>query len=156
MPLTNSNDYITGRKPTVYPAGPEVVAMRFPLVLATADLVAGVIGQIGVLPAGLVPVAMIVDSDDMDSNASPTLSMSIGVLNAAGTALSTATDDGGAAWATGVVTSQTSGAVFTNSVALNRVNQSQTADRKIGLSITASAATAVSGTIGVTVLFRAP
>ena len=40
MSFTNSNDYITGRKPAVYPAGCEVVAMRFPLSLATADLAA--------------------------------------------------------------------------------------------------------------------
>lgn len=154
MSFTNSNDYITGRKPAVYPAGCEVVAMRFPLSLATADLALNVIGQVGVLPAGCVPVALIVDSDDMDSNGTPTLAMSIGVLNTAGTALSTATDDGGAVWATGVVISEMGGMAFANSAALQRVNQTQ-ADRKIGILVSTASATAVAGVIGVTLLYRA-
>ena len=154
MALTNSNDYITGRKPAVYPAGSEVVAVRFAVDLTTADLVLNRIGQVGVLPAGCVPVAMIVDCDDVDSNATPTVAMSIGVLNAAGTALSTASDDGGAAWATSVATGKAGGMDFPTSKALQRVN-STTSDRSIGILVTAAAATAVAGTIGVTLLYRA-
>jgi hypothetical protein len=80
--------------------------------------------------------------------------MSFGVLNAAGTSLSTATDDGGAAWATGVTVGQAGGAVVPMSRALQRVNQAQ-ADRKIGVSVTAGAATAAAGTLGLTLLYRA-
>jgi hypothetical protein len=154
MPLTNSNDYLTGRKPGVSPAGSEVVAVRFAVDLTTADLAVNRIGEIGVLPAGCVPVQMIVDSDDLDTNATPTIAMSFGVLNAAGTALSTAADDGGAAWATGVTVGQAGGAVVPMSRALQRVNQAQ-ADRKIGVSVTAGAATAAAGTLGLTLLYRA-
>lgn len=154
MPLTNSNDYITGRKPALYPSGSEVVAVRFAVDLTTADLVLNRIGEVGVLPAGCVPVAMIVDCDDVDTNGTPTIAMSVGVLNAAGTALSTATDDGGAAWATSVVTGQAGGMAFPTSKALQRVNQSAS-DRKVGVLVTAAAATAAAGTLGVTLLYRA-
>ena len=153
MPLTNTNDYLTGSKPALYPSGSEVVAVRFAVALTTADLVVNRIGEIGVLPAGCVPVAMIVDSDDLDSNGTPTLAMSIGVLNAAGTALSTTTDDGGAVWAASVTTGRASGMDFPTSRALQRVNPTST-DRKIGVTVTTAAATAAAGTFGVTLLYR--
>jgi len=155
MSFTNSNDYITGRKPVVFPAGSELVAQRFTLDLATADLTVNTIGQIGVLPAGCIPTQLIVDCDDIDSNATPTVAMSIGVLNAAGTALSTSTDDGGGYWATSVVTGKAGGMDFPTTKALQRVNQTSS-DRKIGILITTAAATAVAGTIGVTLYYRAP
>jgi hypothetical protein len=56
MAFTNSNDYLTGRKPVVYPAGAEVVAVRFPIDLVAADLDANDVGSVAILPAGCVPL----------------------------------------------------------------------------------------------------
>ena len=69
MPFAKSNDFITGRKPVPTPAGAEVLAVRFTLALGTADLALNTIGQIGVLPAGCIPVEVQVDGTDMDAGA---------------------------------------------------------------------------------------
>jgi len=69
MSFTKSNDYLDGRKPTITCDCSEVAAVRYPLELVAADLDANDIGAVGILPAGSVPVALYVDSDDLDSNA---------------------------------------------------------------------------------------
>ena len=38
MAFTNSNDYLTGRKPIPFPAGAEDITVRFPLAMTTGDL----------------------------------------------------------------------------------------------------------------------
>ena len=48
MAFTKSNDHLTGRKPAVYPAGAEVVAVRSAIDLVAADLDAN---DVGALPS---------------------------------------------------------------------------------------------------------
>lgn len=149
-----TNDYLTGRKPIPTPAMPNDVTVRFAVTLATADLALNTVGIVGILPAGYVPVAVLFDSDDLDSNGTPTIAWSLGIANAGETDISTATADGGAAWGTGITTSQAGGQSFVTSKALSRV-QSSGSDRKLMLKATAGAATAVAGEVGVTMTFRA-
>ena len=135
-----------------------MIAQRFVIALATADLASGQIGAVGYLPAGCVPLAIEADADQLDSNGSPTFAWSVGLLNAAGTAISTATADGGAAWATGQTIGRTSGGSasgFITSRPLKLVTQSSTGDRSLGLSITGSAATAVAGNFAFTLWYHA-
>lgn len=153
MPFANSNDYLTGRKPVPTPQGSEVVATRFEIDLLTADMVINDIGAVAILPAGAVPVGLRYDSDDLDSNVTPTIAASVGVLDAAGTGLSTATADGGAAWGTGITTSQAGGQSTVLSRAISRVTATQV-DRKIAVLFTAAAATAVAGKVGLTLEYR--
>jgi len=153
-----SNDFLTGRKPVPNAAGIELISQRFSISLATADLANGVIGAIGILPGGHVPVAFELDASQLDSNATPTLAYSVGILNAAGTALSTASADGGAAWATGQTTGRTAGGSASGIVpsrALKTAVQSALADRQIGILLTAAAATAVAGDLNLTLYYRA-
>lgn len=154
MPFTNSNDYLTGRKPTVFPAGAEVVAVRYPIALVAADLDENDIGAVGILPAGCVPVGVLVDSDDLDTNAAPAIALSVGVLNGDGDDLSTAAADGGAAWGTGLTVAQAGGQVQVLSKALARVAATGV-DRTVALKVTTAAATKAAGTVGVTLLYRA-
>lgn len=163
MAFTNSNDNLAGRSPIPFPAGIETISQRFKLTMATADLALNTVGNIGILPAGCIPVEVIFDSDDLDSNGTPTLAWSIGVSNgavtnniqsAAGTDISTATADGGAAWGTGITTSQAGGQSQVLSKALSRVTPVNY-DRYIMLKATTAAATAVSGEVGVMVQYRA-
>lgn len=153
MPFANSNDYLTGRKPVPTPQGAEVVATRFEIDLLTSDVVLNDIGAVAVLPAGTVPVGLYYDSDDLDSNATPTIAASVGILDAAGTGLSTATADGGGAWGTGILTSQAGGQSAVVSRALSRVAPSA-AERKIAVLFTAGAATPAAGKVGLTLLYR--
>lgn len=165
MAFTNSNDYLTGRKPVPTAAGNECIATRFELSLATGDLDLNDIGVIGILPAGHVPVDILFDSDDLDSG-TPALAWSVGVGNlalkdaagavsadAANTLISTTTADGGAAWGTSITTSQAGGQSQVLSKALSRV-QAVSYDRYIVMKATAAAATAVAGTVGLTLRYR--
>ena len=168
MPFATAttNDFLTGRKPARTGSEVDLVSERYELTLATADLAINTIGAIGILPAGHVPVAVLFDSDDLDSNATPTLVWSLGIgnlalHNAAGavsadavdTLISTTAADGGAAWGTGITTSQAGGQAQVLSKALSRV-QSEQYDRDIVLLATTGAATAVSGKVGVTLIYR--
>ncbi len=148
MPFTNSNDYLDGRKPAVFPAGGEVVAVRYPIALVAGDLDANDCGAVAVLPAGCVPVGLVYDSDDLDSNASPTIAASVGPVNAGATDLS-------ATWASGITASQ--GGTAANvalSTAAMRLAASAT-DTLIGIKFTAAAATKAAGEVGLTLLYRA-
>jgi hypothetical protein len=162
MSFATKNDYITGRKPIVSPSGAEVCAVRFAQAVAAGEMALNALDNIGILPAGCVPVAVLVDSDDLDTNGTPTIQWAFGVSNAAvtnnvqgqtPTDISTATADGGAAWATGVTISQAGGQVDAVSKALSRV-QAVNYDRYIVAKATTAAATGAAGELGLTLLYR--
>jgi hypothetical protein len=151
MPFTNSNDFTTGRAQPVTPAGAELCSMRFSLALPVGDLALNNAGYIGILPARCIPVAVLVDGTDMDSGVAAMV-LSVGILNAAGTALSTAAADGGAAWGATVATNtafqqqvlgQPMAAVAASDV-----------DRRMGIAVTAAPTAAVAGTLGLTLIYR--
>lgn len=149
MAFTNSNDFLTGRRPVVYPAGSEVVAVRFAIDLVPKDLDANDAGSVGILPARCVPVGLFYDSDYLDTNGTPTIAASVGFIN------SSDTDLDGPAWATGITFSQTGTAGAVNlSTAAMRMSASSS-DRRFGIKFTAGAATKAAGTVGLTLLYRA-
>lgn len=151
MPFTGSNDYTTGRANPVTPAGVELASMRFTLAMATADLALNSIGQIGILPAGCIPVQLLVDGTDMDSGAAAMV-LNVGILDAAGTALSTAAADGGAAWgSTTAVNTAFQQQILSQPMAT--VTRSDV-DRKIGIKVATAPTVAVAGTLGVTLIYR--
>lgn len=155
MSFTKTNDYITGRKPVPTPSELDVVAVRFPIELATADLALNTIGQVGVLPAGYVPVDVFVDGTDMDSSTAAAV-FQVGIWDGSDTSLSTAAADGGGAWGdTGSAVATAFSKPLTRT--LNNINlvTPTTTDRKIGVKVTTAPTTAVAGTLGVTVLYRA-
>lgn len=81
MSFSVYNDYISRRRQPINPSGQEVIVERMTLQLAAADLAVNSIGAIGFLPAGCVPVGLQIDSDQFDSNGTPTLVWSIGLSN---------------------------------------------------------------------------
>jgi len=165
MAFTGSNDYTTGRANPITPAGAEVCATRFTLAMATADLALNSIGQIGILPAGCVPVALYVDGTDMDSStAAEIFQVGIGNLalqdasgatsaDAKNTLMSTKTADGGAAWGstTAVNTAFQQQILSQPMMTVTPVNY----DRAIIVKVTTAPTTAVAGTLGVNLLYRA-
>ena len=146
MAFTNSNDYLTGRKPVPTAAGLELLAVRFPIDLVAADLDANDVGAVAILPAGHQLAGIIYDSDDLDTNGTPTIAASIGPINAGETDLS-------AVWASGVQNSRdgTSSQVVLTPAALR---YSASTDTKIGIKFTAAAATKAAGQVGLTLLYR--
>jgi hypothetical protein len=165
MAFTGSNDYTTGRANPITPAGAELASMRFALAMATADLALNSIGQIGILPAGCLPVQVLVDGTDMDTGAAAmVLTVGIGNLNlqnAAGAAsadlkntlLSTVAADGGAAWG-----STTAAATAFQQQILSQPMASVTAvnyDRAIVVKVATAPTTPAAGTLGLTLIYRA-
>lgn len=149
-----TNDLVTGRASATTTFDGSTVAQRATITLQTADLANGTVGGVALLPAGAVPIAVEVDSAQLDSNGTPTLAYSIGVLNAGQTAISTAAADGGAAWATGQTTGRTAAhSGFIASRPMKTV-QPATTDRWVGIALTAQAATAVSGQFAMTLHYR--
>lgn len=155
MSFVNSNDHITGRRPLPTPVGGEILAARFVLPMAPADLVANNVGQIGALPAGCVPVDVLVDGTDMDSGAAAMV-LQVGLLDAAGTAISAAAADGGGFWGSTVATNTAFHQRLTMSGnAIATVTSNSNADRKVGVRVATAPTTPVAGTLAVTVLYRA-
>lgn len=151
-----SSDYMTLRTPPVQGTDTSVMAVRFPIQLLAADLANGIVGALGILPAGHVPVGFEVDAAQLDSNGAPALAYSVGVLNAAQSAIDTSADCGGAAWATGLTTGRTAGGSASGLIAsrpLKKCTQRQT-DRLIGIAITGGAATPVAGELAITLWYR--
>ncbi|SEQ20569.1 hypothetical protein SAMN02982919_00198 [Giesbergeria anulus] len=145
--FANTNDFLAGRKQVKTPSGGELVSVRFALKLKTTDLVTNGAGAIGILPPGTVPVSLIFDSDDLDTNAAPTVVASVGLLNDAGTDLATV-------WVSGITACQSGAAFSGTSTAMVREAQSLTSDRKIGIKFTTGAASAQAGEVGLTLIYR--
>lgn len=146
MAFTNTNDRLTGRKPAVYPAGAEVIAQRDEIALVAADLDLNDAGSVTILPAGMELVGIVYDSDDLDTNASPTIAASVGIMNAADTDLATVL-------ASGITASQTGTAVHLVTPAMLRLAKADV-DRRIGVKFTAASATKQNGSVGITLLMR--
>jgi len=147
MSFQHTNDYLLGYKPTVFPAGAEVVAVRYAIDLTPSDLDLNDVGAVGILPAGCIPVGLTIDADDLDAHATPTLTMSIGLLNATQTDLQVS-------FASGVTVGQVAGAQAMASAAMMRLTPTPS-DRLLGLKVTAAAATKQAGQIGMTLFYKA-
>jgi hypothetical protein len=149
-----SAGFLTGRNPVDTPSNINLAAERFTVDLTTADLALNSIGAVGILPAGAIPMFLEIDATDMDAGATPTLAFSLGVVNDAETAISTAAADGGGAWLTGRQEGRAAGVSgLLTSAAMRAVQAAQT-DRKIGVQFTTGAATPAAGTLGVTLYYR--
>lgn len=155
MAFTNSNDFITGRRPVPTPAGSEVLATRFTLAMATGDLALNTIGQIGILPAGCIPTDVRVDGTDMDSGAGAAV-FQVGIWDGSSANLSSAAADGGGAWGdTGTAVATAFDKQLTRTLNnMASVSKADT-DRRLGVKVTTAPSTAVAGTLGVTLLYEA-
>ena len=154
MAFTNSNDYISGRAPVPTPAGSEVLSTRFTLSMATADGALNTIGQIGILPAGCIPIDVRVDMTDPDASTAAMV-LQVGIWDGSGSSLSTDSADGGAHWGTTTaVTAASSQSLTRNGVAMESVTKSSS-DRKLGVKVTTAPTTAQAFTLGVTLLYKA-
>lgn len=154
MAFTNSNDYISGRAPVPTPSGVEVLSTRFTLSMATADAALNTIGQIGILPAGCIPIDVRVDMTDPDASTAAMV-LQVGIWDGSGSSLSTDSADGGAHWGTTTaVTAASSQSLTRNGVAMESVTKSNS-DRKLGVKVTTAPTTAQAFTLGVTLLYKA-
>lgn len=157
MAFLTTNDYTTGRQPVPNPSDAGLYSVRFPLVIPTAnlaDVALNTIGQVGILPAGCVPVDVVVDMTDPDASTAA-LVMQVGIWDGSAASLSTAAADGGAHWGvTTAVTADSNQVLTKNGVAINKVTPAA-ADRKLGVKVTTAPTTPQAFTLGVTLFYRA-
>jgi hypothetical protein len=143
------------RTPAPQNAG-EVVAQRFIYTLPTAQNVTGEIIDLGILPANTRVVDMILDSDDLDTNGSPVMTVDVGIMSGSpGEALNpdnTARTCGAEFFAAATVGQAGTVARPTLKGAFRAAPAA--VDRSIGLKVLLQAATPAQGEIGLTVLMQ--
>lgn len=111
------------------------------------------------IPSDHVVTEVILSATDLDTNAIPTITLSVGVLNAAGTDLLTDADSGGGVWITSSVAGQagtltrTGGASATDRFI--SFMKPTVAARDIGIKVIAASATFASGQIRLQAAYRA-
>lgn len=154
MAFTNTNDWITGRITMRTPSGSEVCSQRFEIALGTGDLSLNTAGQIGWLPPGCVPVDVHVDATDMDSGAAAMV-LQVGVLNAANNDLSADAADGGGAWGATAASNTAFLQRITHTLRNMAAVVKSDVPRKLGVKVATAPTTAVAGTLGVTLFYRA-
>lgn len=155
MPRIQSN-YANGKLPTPYSTGADLVCLAYECAVPVSGdgTVIGDIIEMGVLPAGHVPVDVLYSSTDLDTNGAPAHAVSFGVLNANKDDISTASADGAAAWATGLTIGQ-AGTLARQSAVATELVQASASPRSLGYKVTTASATKAAGTIRVKVLCRA-
>jgi hypothetical protein len=121
------------------PGAGEIACFRGQVTLTTAQVANGNIVEFGVLPAGCVPVDVILDVGDLDSDGSPAITIDVGL-------------DGSDVFMDGVTTGQAGGVARPTAVGAFRVAPS-TSDRVVTAKLI-SPATAQGGIIGCNFFYR--
>lgn len=147
--------YAQGKLPTPISTGADVIALHYECAVpvsgdgtAVNDLI-----EMGVLPAGHIPVDVIYSATDLDTGG-PTHAMSFGVLNAAKDDLSTAAADGGAVWGSSLAVGQ-GGTLARNSSTVIYSVAPSAANRSLAFKVTTASTTKAAGTVRVTVFVKA-
>lgn len=149
--------YATGQLPAPIPVAQEVLSVKASQAVLAAELTAGQVLAMLVLPADCVPVGYVLSVSDIDSGTAVTLDF--GILNDAEDAISTAAADGGDEWIDGSTIGQAGGLVLhTASRAAYEVLGAVEAsgeDRTVAVVVGVAPGTAVDGTISVELLYKA-
>ena len=155
---TKKSTHVTGVVPMPSAMGKETIHVYESLSLAVGDIaLAGVI-QYFTLPAGCLPVNYRFTMTDMDVGASPVLAADFGILTTAGTAVSSATADGGK-WLTATAALGVTAVLVTSDASLAAWNAIHgvtvsTVDRTVGFVITTAAQTAAAGTLALEFAYK--
>lgn len=154
MATTFTNDYADGKQPMPEPEGGEVVNVRLAYSIGAA-LVINDIMHVGYLPAGCVVVDSDVDTDDLDTNGTPTILLEAGVLNTGLTDVDDA-KSGGASWIGASTIGQTGGLQRATDKAVKRVPVDKVNALPVGIHVSAAPATgATSGEVALNLSYRA-
>lgn len=140
MPFSSKSDQLSGRVPSIFPSGPEVVAQRCSIIANASDVALNAVGALAILPAGCLPVGIFFE-------AAAAISADIGVLNDAETGVSSSAIDGGAPW---LLATAANGNAFAFNKGMAQM-QPASYDRKIGLRVTTAGSP---GLLALTLLYR--
>lgn len=141
-----------GTRPMPVSSGSDVLAVREKIALTVSPGAGDILAMLD-LPADHMPVDVILDTDDLDG-ATPTLTLDVGVLNAAKTDIDVTAPSGGGKWITASTIGQTGGLVRPTTKEITRVTPT-VANRKVGVRVAAAATNFQAGDVGLTLLYRA-
>ncbi len=149
------SEYAKGVRPMPVAQGSEIVAVRLEYSLLAALALNDVL-YLGDLPEDHVPVDCILDADDLDTNGVPTITLDVGILDAAKTGIDVTADSGGGKWITASTIGQAGGLARPTTKEITRVVPKSASRRAVGVKVAAGPATgAVAGKVGLTLLYRA-
>lgn len=152
----HQSDYANGSKSSPYPSEAGVVCALRATFSVPTDIAAEDIVELACLPPGCVPVDAIFDSDDLDTNATPTMVWDVGIMSGDwGDADSASARTCGDEFFDGSTTSQAGGVARTTEKDGLRVAASGSA-RSVGAKLVTVGATPAAGTIGLTLFYVSP
>jgi hypothetical protein len=129
-----------------------IVAKRYKHTLS-ANPTAGDILEMAPLPSNLRVIDMVLDSDDLDTNGSPTIAMDVGIMSG-NWGVNDNTRTCGAEFFSGSNVGQAGTVARPTLKTAFRTTQTEN-DRSIGIKFTTASATFASGEIGLTVTYAA-
>lgn len=129
-----------------------VVAQRFFISVTAAQLALNNIFELAPIPVGHVPLNMILDADDLDTNGAPTITLDVGVMSGDWGSQDQARTCGAEFFAASNV-AQAGGLARPSLKTAQRVAANAGAPRSIGVKVAAAPATAAPGDIGLTVFY---
>jgi hypothetical protein len=137
-----------GYRPAIIPSQAGEVIARRGVVTLPNTFGDNDIAEMVPLPAGCVPVDVIVDCGDLDG--ATALVFDVGVVNAAGDDLVAGTN-----FMTGLTTGQAGGIARMTDLTGARLASDPDTHRNIGIKVTTPAGTPAQGVVGLTLLYRA-
>lgn len=150
----NQSDYAKGRLPVPYPMAAGVaVSHRFAMALTAPMLALAQITEIAKIPADCRVVDIVLDSDDLDTDGAPLLAFDVGILSGdfGDVDLGGARTMGAEFFAASQL-GRAGGVAFPSLASAYRTANSDK-ERGVGIKITAAAATAAAGTLGITLTY---
>jgi hypothetical protein len=148
----SSSDIVTGKKPARSPLDQGGVMVQEAEYSVAVNPTANDTVCLCVLPAGCLPVDLVVWPDDMD--ASTGLTFAAGIATAAKTDISTTAADGGAVWIASNAGGQTGTAARPTTAAIKNVTVS-TSDRNVAVQfLVAASGTFTAGKVRMTLTYR--
>lgn len=154
---TKKSTHVIGSVPMSSAMGKETIHVYESLSLAVGDITISSVIQFFILPAGCLPVNYRIAPTDMDAGGAPVLAADFGILNAAGTAVSSTAADGGK-WLTASAALLTAALVSSDAslAAWNAIHgvTVSSVDRVVGFVITTAAQTAAAGTLAVELAYK--
>lgn len=134
--------------PSLNDSMPRVLPYEF---VTTASLSAGDIIDLGPLSPGVAPIDVAIVTDDLDTNGTPTITLSVGLLNAAKTDLSGGANE---TFITASTVGQAGGIARATTAAAYLLGASTT-ERRLGIKVVAGAATGTGAGEKIVVLLTA-
>src|SRR4030067_1066735 len=158
MATTKKSKHVIGKVPMPEPMGKEPITCFESMAIATTDQGLADVWQFFVLPACCLPVGYTVGLTDMDTG-TPAMTVHFGLLDAAGTAISTVAADGGAAWLTSLAASGaaaiTSDTTTKAAYDILKAVTVSTVDRIVAFVVAVIPATAAAGTASLQFSYKA-